>query len=263
MTRRPPDRLNLAERLTSTSMATTLGLLAALRRGKPVHPRGAVYDATLHIDGSPQAPRAAQLLATAGEHRAVVRFSRSIGWPEPLPDLLGMSIRVLDAYGADQHQDLMLISSVDLPILHHIFVPVRDAWQAPYSSSLPYRAGDARFLIGALPRLTQPRPPGDTEFERLARAAAGGHLSFGLAVARTEGRFRAVGRLQLGLQLSPALDALRFNPWNTGGGLEPAGWLQTARFQAYRRSQAAWGRTQHDGDEHQSAAEAALSQLPR
>jgi hypothetical protein len=259
---RPTDRLNVAEAFTSTSIATGLGLLAALRRGKPVHPKGAVYDARLTVTGARAAPPA-QLLAQAGEHRAVVRFSRSVGLPEPFPDLLGMSIRVLDAYGAGAHQDLMLISSVDLPVLHHIFVPVRDAWQAPYSSSLPFRAGGDRFLIGALPRLEGPAPPGDTEFERLDAAATEGRLGFDLAVAPLEGRFAAniVGRLQLGSQLSADLDALRFNPWNTGGGLEPAGWLQAARYQAYRRSQAAWRRTQADGAQNQNAAEAELQRL--
>ncbi len=259
---RPTDRLNLAESVTSTSIATTLGVLAALRRGKPVHPKGAVYDARLLISGSPSAPPAT-LLQEPREHRAIVRFSRSVGWPEPLPDLLGMSIRVLDAYGPGEHQDLMLISSIDLPVLHHIFVPVRDAWQAPYSSSLPYRAGDARFLIGVLPRLAGPRPSGTTEFDRLDAAARDDRLSFDLAVARVEGRFQPMGQIRLNGRLSPDLDALRFNPWNTGGNLEPAGWLQAARYQAYRRSQAAWGRTQADGAERQGAAEHELARLPR
>jgi hypothetical protein len=258
---RPTERLGVAERVTSASIATGLGLLAAVRGGKPVHPRGVVYGARLTIADAPDPP-SAQLLSQPGEHRAIVRFSRSIGWPEPLPDLLGMSIRVLDAYGADRHQDIMLISSVDAPVLHHVFVPVRDAWQAPYSSSLPYRAGDRRFLIGALPRLTGPTPPGDTEFERLDGAVLAGQLGFTLAVAAPMSRFAGVGELQLEARLSPDLDALRFNPWNTGGGLEPAGWLQAARYQSYRRSQAAWGRTPGQG-ERQDAAEAAEARLAR
>jgi hypothetical protein len=47
----------------------------------------------------------------------------------------------------------------------------------------------------------------------------------------------------VGARLPAGLNALRFNPWNTGGGLEPAGWLNGARDRAYKLSQAAWGRS--------------------
>jgi hypothetical protein len=257
----PPPRLNRVGRVLSTSLAGTLGVVAAVRRAKPVHPHGVVYDARLDIPGAGDAPAGARLLSERTSHRALVRFSRSIGLPRPLPDLLGMSIRVLDAYGRGEHQDLMLISSIDRPLLHHIFVPVRDVWQAPFSSSLPYRAGADAFLIGALPRLIGPRPDGSDEFARTDAASASGRLSFDLAVASLEGRFRPVGVLRLGGRLPPALDALGFNPWNTGGGLEPAGWLNATRYAAYRSSQTAWGCTQAGGEQRQQAAEDVLAWL--
>src|SRR5688572_16296331 len=109
-------------RLSSVAGAAVGGVLAAVaaaRRGKAVHPHGVVHRARLVIEGSPSAPPAAELLATAGEHEALVRFSRSLGLPRPLPDLLGMSIRVVDAHGPDRHQDFLLVTSVDLPVLHH------------------------------------------------------------------------------------------------------------------------------------------------
>jgi hypothetical protein len=58
-----------------------------------------------------------------------------------LPDLLGMSIRVPDAYGPGRHQDFLLVTSIDLPVLHHVFIPAADAQQRPFSSSLPYPRG--------------------------------------------------------------------------------------------------------------------------
>jgi hypothetical protein len=100
----PTERLGRVEQVTSTSIAAALGLAAALRRGKAVHPKGVVYSACVVVDGvnedgeSKNVP-AARLFAEPAEHRAIVRFSRSIGLPEPLPDLLGMSIRVLNVYG--------------------------------------------------------------------------------------------------------------------------------------------------------------------
>ena len=234
-----------------------LGAIAAVRRGKAVHPHGAVHAARLVLDGT--GPSGSTLLGTAGEHRAIVRFSRSVGVPRPIPDLLGMSIRVLDAYGQDEHQDLMLVSSADLPVAHHIFLPASDVQQRPYTSSLPFRAGDERFLIGALPVAGSPRPGGGNELERLAAAAATGRLRFDLAVAAVMGRFRPVGQIWVESRLPGELDALRFNPWNSGGGLEPAGALNGARDRAYKMSQAAWGRTQRHGAELQRDADRRLS----
>ena len=156
-------------------VGAVLALVAAARRGKAVHPHGEVYAARLVVGGVPAAPAAAQLLATAGEHAALVRFSRSLGLPRPLPDLLGMSIRVLDAYGRGLHQDFLLVSSTDRPVLHHLLLPAKDVQQRPYSSSLPYRAGTQRFIVGALPDLDSPRPAGDDRAR--ARADRRGHRS--------------------------------------------------------------------------------------
>ena len=245
------------------AVSGVLAAVAAVRRGKAVHPHGAVHRATLRVSGDPAAPRAALLLSQPGEHEAIVRFSRSVGLPRPLPDLLGMSIRVLDAYGAGRHQDLLLVTSVDLPLLHHLFVPAGDVQDRVYSSSLPFCAGSERFLVGAMPRSDSPRPQGGDELDRLARAAATGELRFDLAVAPLEGRFRPIAELHVGERLAPELDALRFNPFNCGGGMTPTGVFNRWRAGAYPLSQAAWRRTERGGAERQDAADARLRALDR
>jgi hypothetical protein len=165
---------------------------------------------------------------------------------------------VLDAYGRGRHQDVLMVSSIDLPVLHHIFVPAGDVQQRPYSSSLPYRAAGKTFLLGVMPDRASPRPSGGDEFDRLGRAAATGRLSFELAVAPLGRRFRRVGALRVEDRLPDALDALRFNPFNCGGGLEPAGWLNRLRDYAYPLSQAAWGRRE-GGTQAQHLAEHELA----
>jgi hypothetical protein len=169
--------------------------------------------------GNPVAPAAADLLRTPGAHRALVRFSRSLGLPDSWPDLLGMSLRLVDVHGPGRHQDFLMVTSVDAPVLHHVFLPAGDVEQRPYSCSLPYDAGDTRFLVGAVPR---------------------GGMVFDLAVAPIMGRFAAVGEIRVGRRLPPELDRLRFNPWNTGGGLELAGVLNRLRDYAYPLSQRGW-----------------------
>lgn len=217
--------------------------VARLRGGKAVHPHGVTYSARLLIEGTSDAPAASDLLSARGEWRSIVRFSRSLGLPRPLPDLLGMSIRVLDAYGEDGHQDFLLVTSSDLPVLHHIFLPAGDVQQRLYSSSLPYRSGSRRFLIGARPHPGSPRPSGGDEFDRLEQAARSGQLRFELAIAPLLGRFERIGDLKIGSRARPEIDALCFNPFNTGGGLEPVGMLNRWRAQAYPRSQRAWRST--------------------
>jgi hypothetical protein len=208
-------------------------MVAALRRGKAVHPKGVVHEATLSIDGSRAAPAGVDFLQRPAEHPAVVRVSRSIGLPRPLPDLLGLSVRVPHAHGEDRHQDFLLITSADLPVLHHVFLPATEVDQRPYSSSLPFRGDDGLYLIGAVPRSF-----GDFDF----------------SVASLGGRFEPVGRLRVGGRLPDDLDALCFNPWNTGGGVEPAGSLNQMRDRAYRWSQTAWGVAQPEGLRRQRTA---------
>jgi len=234
-------------------VGSALAGLARLRGGKAVHPHGVTYDARLHVDGAPAAPAASELLSTPGERHALVRFSRSLGLPRPLPDLLGASIRVLDAYGQDRPQDFLMVTSAEPPLIRHVFLPAGDVQQRLYSSSLPYRAGDRSFVVGLRAAPGSPRPDGDHEFDRLERAAATGRLRFDLLVAAGFGRFERVGAVHIGSRLPAALDALRFNPFNTGGGLELAGALNHMRDYAYPRSQRAWGATGNRAGEQRRA----------
>jgi hypothetical protein len=250
--------MRLRSELIGVPVGAVLALLAAVRRGKAVHPHGVVHAGRLVVPADTAGPPGAALFREPGEHAAIVRFSRSVGVPRPIPDLLGMSIRLPHVYGNGHHQDLMLVTSVDLPLAHHAFLPATDVQQRPYSSSLPYRAGGEQFLIGALPDPDSPRPGGDTELDRLDAAARTGRLRFQLAVAPLMGRFRPVAELWIGERLPGELDALRFNPWNTGGGLEPAGALNGARDRAYKLSQAAWRVTRPDGARLQDAADRRL-----
>jgi len=255
--RRAPRR---AADAAGAAIGAVLGAVAVLRRAKPVHPHGATYRARLSVPGAACAPAGSTLLSTPAEHDAIVRFSRSLGAPRPLPDLLGMSIRVIDAYGRDRHQDLLLVTSGARPLLHHVFLPARDVQQRPYSSGLPYAAGMRRFVVGALPDAGSPRPAGDDELDRLARAAATGELTFGLAVAAIGGRFERVATLRVTPgPLPDTFEALRFNAFLCGGGLQPSGALNRMRRSGYPLSQRARGLVGHR--DAQEDADAALRTL--
>lgn len=237
----PPGRTDSALDTAGRATGALFKAMSRVRRAKAAHPVGTVHEAVLRVDGGPHVPAEATLLGTLAEHRAVVRFSRSLGLPRRLPDLFGIALRLPDVHGEGRHQDFLMVTSVDAPILHHVFVPVLDAQQAPYSSALPYRAGAERFLVGIQPVPDSPRPPGSTIEEKLDRAAATGGLRFKLSIAAPGGRFAPVGTLEVGRRLPDEHEGMRFNPWNTGGGLEPAGLLNRLRAYAYPASQAGWG----------------------
>lgn len=239
------------------TIAAILAQAARLRAGKAVHPHGVTYRARFCVDGTVQAPSGSELLSRRAEWPALVRFSRSVGVPRPLPDLLGMSIRVLGAYGEERHQDFLMVTSVDLPVLHHIFLPARDLQQRPYSSSLPYESGGRTFLVGARSHPDSPRPRGGDEFDRLDEAVGSGRLRFDFLVAPVRGRFERVGEVRIGPRLSADIDALRFNPFNTGDDLEPVGTFNRWRREAYPLSQRAWG-TMHEKAIAQDRAEAQM-----
>jgi hypothetical protein len=197
------------------------------------------FEATLRVTGADRAPRQVPFLNAPAEHSGIVRFSRSLGMPSWLPDAFGIALRLSDLHGPGRHQDFLLVTSFDHPVLHHLLIATRDAQARPYSSSLPYLAGDERILFGALPLPDSPRPPGRTADERLIRAAATGRLRFALAVAPYRGRFAPVGELAVGGRLPGDRDAMAFDPYNCGGGLRPTGAINRLRPASYAGAQAA------------------------
>ena len=69
-------------------------------------------------------------------------------------------------------------------------------------------------------------------------AAAG--LRFEIGVAPVNGRMVPVATLEIGERLADAANGVTFNPWNTGGGMQPTGPINRMREWVYDRSQAGW-----------------------
>lgn len=213
--------------------------LSGLRRARIFHPDGAAFEATLDVAGTRNEDWGVPLLDEEARHRAVVRFSRGVGLPEPLPDILGLALRVVDAHGRGRDQDLLLVTSGRRPVLRNAIVPAGHFAAGQYSSILPYRVDGSLLLFGARPLLSAGTPP-PRRFADLAAALAGGRLRFELQVAPEAGEWSTVGVLEVGRRLSDReAESLRFNPFVTGGGIEPAGLLQTLRRRSYAASQAA------------------------
>jgi hypothetical protein len=170
------------------------------------------------------------LLDEPGRHDCLVRFSRSLGLPDRLPDVLGVAVRVLDAHGPGHHQDLLLDSTVSPPVLRRWPLPRYDLLGALFSSLTPYELGGRRWVLGLLP---DPTAPAVRSVPDVVGRGDGARLR--LAVASAHGPWREVAVLELAGAVSGGRQ-LRFSPDVTGGGIRPAGWLQDLRRSAYRAS---------------------------
>jgi hypothetical protein len=159
---------------------------------------------------------------------------------EPLPDVLGLALRILDAHGPGRHQDLLFASSLDLPLGRELFVPTLGFRGAALSSVLPYRLGSTEPVwLGA--HVTDATGATLTRLAGLARAIAADDVQVAVRYATRFGPWRTLADVELGERLGQAeSDGLSFNvDDNTGGGIAPAGWLQALRRHAYTASQLA------------------------
>jgi hypothetical protein len=219
--------------------------LAALRRRRSLHPAGIGYEGWLRVPDEGLDPPGVAPFQAGTTRPALLRFSRGAGLPEPLPDALGVAIKLPDAHGPGVDQDLLLTSSTDRPLLRRLLFPARSFVRGAFSTALPYDLGDDRVVLLLVPAHTGHRRPTDGNGHRTTRgalpelrAAAADGLGFELRTARSFGRSQPLATVTVGPPLpDDQTEALRFNPWTTGPGIRPAGWLNLLRDAAYRASQ--------------------------
>jgi hypothetical protein len=199
--------------------------LSGSRDKRPFHPRGVALAGTAEL-----APDGAAL-ARSSPAAVVVRLSRGIGLPHPLPDFNGVAVRFVDAHGEGCHQDVLLVSAPRFPVARHLLVPVPSFSWSGFSSVLPYRTDAGLVLLGAEP-LAAPGTPDQWD--------GGAPLRLRLLVAPLLGPWRPAADLTLTARLDDEeAEKLRFDPWHPGPGLVPAGLLNRLRVPAYAASQAA------------------------
>ncbi|TYP87872.1 phosphodiesterase [Blastococcus xanthinilyticus] len=215
----------LAE-LAGQVVAVPLGLVARWRGGRPMHPRGAVLDAVVERHGGTP-PFGVPWLDAVGTEQVLVRMSRGAGLPAPLPDVLGLAVRLTGDDGSPV--DLLLSSTGRGPLTRLVPVPRSDA-AVPYSSIMAYRSAAGPVRVAALPATaTAPSDP-----EPVARAAAAGGIAFDLAAAIGTGEWRTFAHLRgtgAGRPLDPPIrfDAVR----NAPPGLAATGPMARFRAPAY------------------------------
>lgn len=193
--------------------------LSAARGRRVFHPDGVAFSATV-----------TSALLDADERPAVVRVSRAFGLPAWLPDIPGLAIKIPDLYGRGRDQDFLLVGVIGHRWLRLLPQPGWAMLATSYSTLLPYEDDrGAAVIIGA-------RRSGTAR----TLGAAPGRLRFEITIASPRRRWQRIGIVQVRHRLdADAAEALRFNPWNTGEALRPAGLLTALRDRAYQGSQRA------------------------
>ncbi len=121
-----------------------LGAVAALRNAKPLHPRGVVHAGTLVRRG---AATGVPLLDDAGPRPCLVRTSRSIGLPAPLPDIHGVALR-LEEDG--RPVDLLFATTGSGTLTRYVLRPVRSP-QAALTTMMPLRTPSGALQLRLTP----------------------------------------------------------------------------------------------------------------
>ena len=201
-----------------------------LRGARIFHPRGVSLYATWRpaspIEGFVGTPLLAE------PRPAVLRLSHGIGLPPGLPDLVGLAVKVSDVYGAGLDQDLLFTSSGRGPVARHLLQPRRQLRDATLSTLLPYRIPHRGR--GAIVATTRPGTGPVTYGEVAAEPARCPTFEIHLGSVR--------GPLLASVEpLDPVPqeigEAVRFDPWNTGPELIPAGLVNRIRRPTYTASQ--------------------------
>lgn len=191
---------------------------AALRRSRPLHPTGVLFDGTCE----PAAPPEDLLpLAEAVRGPVLVRLSHALfKRPRPhVPDVLGCALRI------DGEQDLL-------------FATIKRPWTTPfaplttdvdhYFANLYY--GVSPFVLAGVKRRF---------YLRLRPFGEGAHGAFAFEASyRPRVGYREVARVTLDrLATDVDDDQIRFDPFRNGRGIEPRGSIHAMRRGAYAASQ--------------------------
>ena len=192
------ESAGLAAGAGGSLLGAVFGVVGVLRRGKPLHPEGIVYDALIRRAGSPVEWRC-RWLDEPGEDVGTARLSRAIGLPAPVPDIHGLAITFTGDEG--ERHDLLLATTGLGRWSRFVLVPRSGAYTCPYGSLFTYRSPRGLVLLSAAPLSTRdpPEPPMTA--------------SFRLQVASVTGPWHTFGTLEL---TAPARglgdDPLRFDP---------------------------------------------------
>lgn len=221
----------------STVIGHALGagfaVLASMRRPHPIHPHGVQLRGSLRRTGCAVRTGVPWFDEPDAEPvRVLARASRSAGVPAPLPDVIGLAVRV-DGDGG--RADLELASTGRGWPSRFWLLLHRSPSRAHLGSLFPYRTPTGPVLVAA-----QTRAPADLPMtpEALGERLEAEPWRLTLLVARPRGAWHPFAELELTRESGPLDPLLRFDAGRHPlPGTEQYDWARRARQPSYDRVQ--------------------------
>lgn len=208
--------------LGGRALATVLAPLGPARDAKPLHPDGTVLEARLDVTDPAPALGVPQLME-AGARPCLVRISRALGTPPPLPDIGGLALRFEPDPVSGRDGDLLFASTGTGRAFRWLLLPRLAPDRAPLTTLLPLRSPSGPVLFALRPEA--------------------GAEAYDLSWARPLGSWQSLGRLALGIPLAPADPPIRFDAvTNPPAGLTNYPVVSRLREPAYAAARRLWPR---------------------
>lgn len=226
-------RMLRAATVVGRALGAGFATLAAVRRPHPIHPHGALLRGSLRRSGSALETGVRWIDEADPQPVPVVaRVSRSVGLPQPLPDVIGLAVRFDGAAGP---VDIELASTGSGRLSRWALLAHRSPSRAHLGSLLPYRAPSGPVLLAARTVAPADLPASPASLaERLATEP----WRLQLLVARPRGPWHAFAELELRREAGPLDPLLRFD---AGRHLLPGAlhydWVVRLRQPSYDRVQ--------------------------
>lgn len=232
----PPVRPSPIARAIGSALSATFGLLQRVRHPRPIHSRGVVLSGQMRWIAD-AAPSGVAFIddAPPGAVRVVARVSRSLGLPAPLPDIIGLALRI-DVDGTAC--DLELASTGWNVPGRFLLLPHRRPERARLGTFLPYRG--RRGAVVLIARTRSGRPPASDPRDLPGHEGAVWTLT--LAHAAPAGPWHPFATLELRRDSDQDDRGLRFDAVRRpipGARVHP--WVRALRQPSYVRVQGATG----------------------
>lgn len=220
-------------RLAGGMLRAVMAGILLLRRPRPIHAHGAVFDGDLMLLEGRRASGIRWFDEPPGATvPVVVRVSRSVGLPPWLPDVWGLGVR-WEQEG--RHVDLELASTGVGAPGRHVLLPRLSPSRAMMSSIFPYRSPRGPVLLAAR---TMPARSLPADLDALRQAVARHPWVLRLYSASPRDRWHPIGELCLRHPRAGDDPDLRFDiDRNPLPGADSYDWARALRRPSYRLAQ--------------------------
>jgi len=206
-------------------LAAALAPLGPIRDAKPLHPDGTIRQATLEVT-DPAPALQVPVFTESATVPCLVRVSRAVGLPAPLPDIGGVALRLHPDAVAGGQGDLLFASTGTGRVSRWLLLFRLDPARSALTTLLPLSSASGPVLFSLTPVGREP-------------------TAYQLSWARPRGEWTPLGRLTLRAPLTPEDDPpIRFDAIeNPVPGLTNYPVVTRLREPAYAAARRLWPRS--------------------